>query len=192
MMILHKLRTVNRIQQGFTLVEILVAIAVTGVIGAAVGTLAFQTVNINASNTNRQIAITQVENAVHYVSRDTQQAQYIIPTDITDIALVVDPITNEVSFDLVAGDKLALTWIAWDNTKNEILYTVVSGTLQKTTTINSSFISTVNIADNMSIASGTWNVNTKVCSFQIEATVGVGRSQKAESRTFQIIPRSVQ
>lgn len=187
-----KLGAINRIQQGFTLVEMLVAIAVAGIIGAAVGTLAYQTVNISESNTNRQVAITQVQNAVHYISRDTQQAQYIVPTDITDTALIVDPITKEVSFDMVAGDKLTLTWIAWDNTKNEILYTVVNGSLQKTTTINSAFVSTVNIADNVTIASGTWNIDSKVCSFQVRATVGTGGSQEEETRTFQIIPRSVQ
>ncbi len=190
MMILRKLRTIHCAQRGFTLIEILAALAITALIGSAAATATYQVVRINASSTNRQIAITQVENAVHSISRDAQQAQYIIPKDITNNALPMDAITKEISFNLITGDKLTLKWIGWDNNKNEITYTVVNGIMQKTITINDVLTATMHVADNISTASGSWKTDTKVLKLQTKSIVGAGASQTDETRTFQIIPRS--
>jgi prepilin-type N-terminal cleavage/methylation domain-containing protein len=198
MISLFRSRAINRIEQGFTLVEILIAIAIVAIIGSAVAVTTFQVFNVNAASTNRQITITQVENAVHYVSRDAQQAQHIIPKDSADVALPMDAVSKEIAFDLIngfiigTGDKLTLEWIAWDNTRNEVTYTVVDGALQKTTIINNGVPEVRPVADNISVASGNWNPEQKVLTLEIKATVGTGTSLREETRTFQIIPRSAQ
>jgi len=120
MVILRKLRFINRGQQGFTMVELLAAIVITAIIGAAAAVGINQVVRINATSSNHETAIAQVENAVHNISRDTLQAQTIIPT-----------ITN---FDLVAGNTLTMNWII-SGQNNEIIYSIVNGTLQKKMTV---------------------------------------------------------
>ena len=199
MMILRRMEDINRNQKGFTLVEMLVAIAITAIIGLAATTATYQVVRINSSSTNRQIAITQVENTVNDMSRNTQQAQNTIPKDITGIALPVDAISKEITFNLIAGDKLTLKWVAWNNSKNEVTYNWLNGALQKTITIitftngvPTTNTSTVLVANNISDASGTWNTDKKVLSIHIQATVGTGTSLTHEARTFQIIPRPAQ
>jgi type II secretory pathway component PulJ len=182
--------------------EIVIAMAITALIGSAVATATYQVVRINASSTNRQIAITQVENAVHNISRDAQQAQQVIPQDITGTAKPLDsapPLTKLISFDLSSGEKLTLTWITWDNHTNVVTYTLANGVLQRTITVDSGVPGTVVVANNIindgtgGDVSGSWNTETKVLNFTIlKATVGTGASRISETRTFQIIPRPAQ
>jgi prepilin-type N-terminal cleavage/methylation domain-containing protein len=193
MMTLRKLGTINRAQRGFTLIEIVIAIAITTLIGSAAATATYQVIRINASSTNRQIAITQVENAVHYISRDAQQSQDVIPNGPT---VVNDPISKIISYNLITEDTLKLKWTSWDidnhNHKNEVNYAVVDGVLQKTTKIDNDLPNTITVANNISAASGTWKTDAKVLTLQIQAMVGTGASQTGETRTFQINPRPAQ
>lgn len=203
---LPELRSISRSEQGFTLVEILVAIVITALIGSAVAVSTSQVFHIDAVSMNHQIAITQVENAVHYISRDAQQAQQIIPMDSLNVALPQDwdvinnKVLETISFDLINGDpddpadaghKLQIEWTDWDNNTNKVTYLVVNGTLQKTTIINEGAPSTIRIADSISQAAGTWNPTGKILILgTLQTTIGTGTTQRQETRTFQIIPRS--
>jgi len=185
MMKMRRTRTINRNQRGFTLVELLIAIAISVVIGSAVGGAAYQVFNINAASTNHQIVINQVQNAVNSLSRDAEQAQYIVPKNSSDIPL---PLGTE--FKLVENaDQLTLNWTDWDNTRTEIIYTVVNGILQRTLKVNGGQTSQTNVANNISVASGSWNLSTKVLDVTIESRITAPKPA-AETRTFQIMPRS--
>lgn len=126
----HKLKGINRNCQGFTLVELLAALVITALIGSAAASAVFQVFRINSSSTNHQIAISQVETSVNSVSRDAQQAQLVLPKDAAGVALPVNPVTKEISFNLGTGHKLTVKWTDWDSSQKEITYTVVNNTLQ--------------------------------------------------------------
>jgi prepilin-type N-terminal cleavage/methylation domain-containing protein len=180
MMTLRGLRVINWNQKGFTLAEIVIAIAITALISSAVATAAYQVVKVNTISTNHQIAVSQVQNAVNSISRDTQQAQLVVPTGPT---VVNDVANNLISFNLISDDTFTVQWIDWDdNTTHQAAYTVVDGTLKK---------NTIPVANDIDIASGSWNTDTRTLTLQIKAVVGATNTA-TETRTFQIIPRPAQ
>jgi prepilin-type N-terminal cleavage/methylation domain-containing protein len=61
-------------RRGFTLVEMIIAVAIVALIGSAISTVIIQTISISAANSHRMAAIKQVENALHWIDRDAQQA----------------------------------------------------------------------------------------------------------------------
>ena len=186
MMILRRLRVINRNQRGFTLAEMLVAMAISALIGSAVAGATYQVVNINATSTNHQIVIDQVQNAVNSVSRDAEQAQYITRTD--GGGALLPNVAGVNSFDLVTTNKIIFEWTEWDNTLKEITYVVVNGRLQRGLKVNGVLTSTTYVASNISIASGTWNTSTKVLTVTIESQITAPKLA-TETRTFQIMPR---
>ena len=64
-------------QRGFTLVELLVAIAIVGLISAGIATLISQIITGNTRTSNHMIAVRQVQQAGKDLSQDTLQAQNI-------------------------------------------------------------------------------------------------------------------
>jgi len=189
---LSKLNVINRNQKGFTLIEIVVAIAISSIIVVAITSLTYETITINAKSTNHQIAISQVQNAVNSLSRDTAQAQIIIPRDSAGNPLQVNPSnTNQTLFDLKSsGHQLELKWVDWTNVTHDVTYKIdASGELDRFVSAGATTV----VATNIGIASGNWDSYYKTLTFTIQAKVGTKTNlQSIESRTFQIIPRSVQ
>jgi hypothetical protein len=72
---------------------------------------------INASVGNRMTALKQVENAVHWLGRDAQMAQYTTPAG-------------------ASGFPLNLQWVEWDNTDHDVTYSIVDGRLQRAESID--------------------------------------------------------
>jgi hypothetical protein len=88
-------------------------------------------------------------------------------------------------------------WFTWDNNLDQITYTLTNGILKKTTKItdplNNVQTGSLQVASNIINISGNWDTKMKVLSITtLEATVGTGTSQRSETRTFQINPRSAQ
>src|SRR5512143_1965030 len=65
-----RLRVIRR--TGFTLIEVMTAVAITGIIGVALTTSIFQVMTVQSATKNRTDAVKQVENALHYVNQDAQ------------------------------------------------------------------------------------------------------------------------
>jgi prepilin-type N-terminal cleavage/methylation domain-containing protein len=199
---LHKIRTVMSRQKGITLVELLIAVAITAVISTAAAAGIYQAIRINSSSSNHQIAIIQAQNAVQYFSRDAQQAQQVIPEYNTGAAKPLDtspPATTLISFDLSTGDKIMFQWMTWDSHLYQITYSLINGALQKTTVIDGIPSGPSIVANNIinsstgGDVSGNWNTATKILSITtLKATVGTGASQISAVRTFQIDPRPAQ
>ncbi len=188
-MLKRKLSVFIRIQVGFTLIEIVVAIALTSLIGTAVATATYQLIKVNAKSTNHQLAVSQVQNAVNSISRDAQQAQNIIPRYANNALIPIS--SNQIAFNLIndsttgTPDKLELKWVAWDNTVNDVIYTISSGTLKKNSLI---------VATNVTAASGNWDVYARTLTLTIVASVPntTATNKVTEQRTLQIIPRPAQ
>jgi prepilin-type N-terminal cleavage/methylation domain-containing protein len=108
-MIFKRLITTGR-QKGFTLIELVVALGIAGILGAGIVSTTVSIGTTNDRNVARVMAVKEVENAVHYLNRDTQQAQ-------------------KVEID-GTGYWLRLTWTSWDNnTLNQVTYNVENETL---------------------------------------------------------------
>jgi prepilin-type N-terminal cleavage/methylation domain-containing protein len=106
-MILRKLGLINKNQRGVTLLELLLVIAMTGVISGGITMTFFQTLTGTVRANNRVIAISQAQNAGYWVSNYAQLAQVVV-----------------VDHDDPTGFPLVLSWIDWDDTENEVTYTL--------------------------------------------------------------------
>ena len=101
---LNKLKLIHRNQKGFTLVGLIMAIGVTGLISGGVTMTMFQMFDHSARSSARMTAIKQLESASLYINRDSQMAQTVAPAD-------PDP----------DGFPLTLTWIDWNNNDSIVL-----------------------------------------------------------------------
>ena len=82
------------------MIEMIVAIAISGAIGGGVLLSIYQVTSYQAMDKARMTCVKQVENAIHYIVRDAQMAQKVEPADPD-------------------GFPLVLTWTEWDETSSE-------------------------------------------------------------------------
>jgi prepilin-type N-terminal cleavage/methylation domain-containing protein len=106
-MMFPRLRLINKNQKGFTLMELVVAIAITGIISGGITATMFQVFVGSARTSNHMIAVRQVQNAGYCVSLDAQMAQTVVLARDTD------------------GFPLQLSWTDWDDNKvYQVTYTL--------------------------------------------------------------------
>ena len=131
-MIFHRLGLINKNQRGFTFIEIIIVIAIAGIITGGITTTIFQVLTGSARTNNHMTAVRQVQNAGYWVSLDAQMAQSII---------FDDPATSGVT------EFLTLTWTYWDSGEvNRVAYTFVNipdSTLKDLQRIHTSGVATV-------------------------------------------------
>ena len=105
---LLKNKTLTQGQGGFTLIEVLIALAITGIISTAVVITIYQMQSVSASHYAHITAVNQVQNGLHYINRDVQSSQTIVPQGSL-------------------GFPLSLTWVSWDtNDTNNVTYSLAS------------------------------------------------------------------
>ena len=173
-------RFINKDQRGFTLIEVLVTITLIGIITAGITGGIMQVLTINTQASNHMIAVRQVQQAGKEVSKDALQAQSVNTTGSQ-------------------GILLTLTWDEWGtNETNTVVYTLVDMSgglkkLQRTHTINNTTQSTALpvVAEYIDPAQTicSWNNVTKVLTFTVTATVGIGSYGAIETRVYEIEPR---
>lgn len=110
---LKKPSTLKRLessQRGIGLVELIIAIAITGIIGAAATMAIHQVLTGTALSNDLNTAINNVQLAGYLVNRDALQAQEV---------MLDDPDTSAIT------EFLTLSWTDWDsNDKYRIAYTL--------------------------------------------------------------------
>ena len=103
----HRLGLIHRNQRGFTIIELLIAFALTGIVAGATTTTIVQVLDGSARSSNHMTAVRQVQNAGYWVSRDAQMAETVVTTGAT-------------------GFPLTLTWIEWDSgDAHQVVYSLV-------------------------------------------------------------------
>lgn len=174
---LKKTSTLKRLessQRGIGLVELIIAIAITGIIGAAATMAIHQVLTGTALSNDRNSAVNQVRNAGYWINRDAQMAQS------------VDPNPGDPKF-------FELTWIDWDDSElHTISYSLESmpaglNKLKRSETDNNgttqTFIAQYIKPKEQEVTWCQWN--GEVLAATITAQVG----DETETRTFQVKPR---
>ena len=163
------MKKLKKDQRGLTLVELLIVIAITGIITGGITMSIFQVFNINTRTANRMAAVSQVENAGSWVSPDVQMAREI---------------DTESEF-------LKLTWIEIEEAANythEVTYAITpDNKLQREHSIDSVPDSSIKVAEYIDLA-GTycdWDYDNKILTFTVTATVG----EQSETREYKVKPR---
>ncbi len=87
------LRRLERSQKGFTLLELIIVIALTGIIAAAAAMSIHQVLTGTTLSNDTNTAINQVRNAGHWISRDVLMAQTVSPdnSDLTKFLTLTWP-----------------------------------------------------------------------------------------------------
>jgi len=157
-------------QRGFTMIELLVIIALTGIIGTAATMSIHQILTGTALSNNQNTAINQVRNAGHWISRDAQMA-------------------NNVTDSPEDGNFLKLTWTSWSGGNHIVAYSLLESSsglkelwrdYDGQRTLIAQYIDPYN-------TNCTWHEVTSILTVTMTATVG----DKTETRTFKIRPRPV-
>lgn len=171
-------------ERGLGLLEVLVGLAIFALISSASSVVVMQMLRVNASANNRVTAITQVQNAGYWLSRDAQQARVILKGD--------DPYTEETTEDFVA----IFSWSEWDGTKDTIIYELDgNGGLVRSHYQGGEYYQDGTLIDETTIARFITEASVNIdetslyTTAAITATVG-GFQRVSETRVYEIVPRT--
>ena len=156
-------------QKGFTVIEMIVSLAITGIIGLGITTFAIQTMTESNRSNNRTQAIMQVENAGFWLSRDVQMSQ-------------------NITLGSEAGFPLQLAWKDIEENKYEVTFSINEGQIKRSKVKNDGQPSQIVIAESINSAPAltSCNYTDGLLTFNVTATVGSVNT----SRTFEIKKRT--
>ena len=154
-------------QKGFTLIELIVALAIASVIGVAATMTAHQVITIPVISNDSNTAINQVRNAVNWINRDVQSAT---PGSIT-----------------TSPEFLSMGQLEWESgtwTTHTVNYTLELADKELWRDYDGD-VPGILIAQYIDTASCSWDDVEKVLTVNITVQVGT----RTETRTFEVKPR---
>jgi prepilin-type N-terminal cleavage/methylation domain-containing protein len=157
-------------QQGFTLVEVVMVLGVILILAVVITMSIAQVLTLNSNSTARMTAVKEMENAVHYLTRDAQMAR-------------------QVTTSGVDGFPLVMRWAGWDGGHTEVTYRIDGTRLLRSQSVNGNPpVETVIIAHLDTATSSCQQVDKQLV-FVIGSGISGFRKQ-AESRSFTIVRRN--
>lgn len=171
-MILRKLRQINQEQRGFSLIEMILVIAITGFIAVGAAMATVQVMSQAPRNADYNAASSQVANTIHWISRDAQMAQ-------------------TVETEGESGFPLTLSWTEWDNSEYQVVYTLENSTFHRSYSVDGgeptvNFISEY-ISEDAELTS--CDYTDSILTLRITAAIGQGINAVQVSRLRDIAPR---
>jgi prepilin-type N-terminal cleavage/methylation domain-containing protein len=158
-------RNLGRNQKGFTLIELVIAIGISGLIVAAASATLIHIVR-SADSSAHMVALRWAQNAGYWVSEDALQAQNVTPTGPT-------------------GFPLTLYWEEWDGNSHNITYSLgtTSGELQRSDGATNIIVARY-LTNNT-----TCNWTAGMLTFTVEASVAGAQGEQTVIRTYEVTPR---
>jgi len=92
-------------EKGFSFIELIIAVTIISLVSGAAAITIFQVLRGTERNNNYMTAVSQVQNAGFFISRDTQMAQNVITDNLT------------------SPDFLLLNWTEWDDPDDPVYHT---------------------------------------------------------------------
>lgn len=158
----------NDNQRGYGLIEMIVGLALAGILTTGLTTFTVQTVTESARSNNRMQATMQVENAGYWTSRDVQMAE-------------------NLTLGENAGFPMQLFWEDIDDNEYQVTYNLTSGQLERSLFKNSENTVQTVIAQSINSAPSLTNLSYAdgLLIFNITSTYG----SVDVSRNYQIKQR---
>ena len=166
-MMVQEFRMTRSGQRGFTLVELLVAIAIVGLISAGIATLISQIITGNTRTSNHMIAVRQVQQAGKELSQDTLQSQ---------------------QFHLGSTDPdflVALSWVDWGGVAHNVTYTITDGSELLRTHVRDPGDSDSRVIARYISKASVEPAGDRGLTFEVTAIVGGGPYRASEIREYK-------
>ena len=174
-----KMKKVTKGQRGITLIELIIAIAIAGLITGGITFAIMQILTINTRASNHMVAVRQVQQAGKEVSKDALQSQ-----------------PNAINASPSGGNFLILGWTDWEGQENVVVYALNSTPsspdlrrLERTHTVsfNGTIQSTAHsvVAEYIDPDQTSFVPAGDAFIFTVTATVG----DQSETRIYEIQPR---
>jgi prepilin-type N-terminal cleavage/methylation domain-containing protein len=162
----------NNRGDGFTLIEVVIAIAVGAIISLAVVSSIAQVIDGSARSSNRMTAMRQVQNAGYWVSRDAAMAQ------------------NTTT----SPDFLTFMWTGWDNRVTRVRYVLEDApgglkNLRREQQVDDYVIGSTLVGQYVDASRTSVTFAPGDMTFTVTSKVGVGAKVSTETRVYQVKPR---
>lgn len=155
-------------QKGYGLLEIVIVLALAGILGVGITTFTVQTITETKRSSIHMQAIQQLENAGYWVSRDVQMSQNVTP-------------------GANAGFPLQVNWTDENGKKFQVTFIITGGQIQRSLVENGGAPTHTLVAQSINPAPTltSCNYTNGLLTFNATATLGTW----SVSRTYQIKKR---
>jgi prepilin-type N-terminal cleavage/methylation domain-containing protein len=172
--VLRNIRSLCREQAGYTFIELVVVIAICGIISVGALMSNAQVINQTVTNNEYTTANRHVLNAIQWITRDAQMAQDI-----------------EGAPGFPATDNLTISWLTWENVPTQVVYSVENGQLIRSYTAGNATTENTLIAQYISANSTSSNCtwDNQELTLTLTSTVGEGIHTVNVTKQKTIIPR---
>jgi prepilin-type N-terminal cleavage/methylation domain-containing protein len=168
------MKKLRKDQKGFTILELVIVMLLTGIITAAITTTFFQVFNINTRTANHMIAVSQVQQAGKLVSDDMLEAQ-------------------TVTVGGTMGFPLSVNWTegGMSGDSHEVIYTLEDmptgdfKVLWRSESIDGGDPTVTRVAEYIDSVETSFELEGNVVIFTVTATVG----EESETREYKVQPR---
>lgn len=154
------IKLLNKNEAGFTLIEVMVSIVITGLIGLGATMGSAQVLNETSRNNDYTTASRNAMNAVYWISRDAQMAQVI---------------SGSVGFPLTS--QLSLSWTEWDDSSHNATYSLTNGQLFRSYNVDGQ-VNTTLIAESINSSANMTNCVSVNGTLTLTITSSVGEGSK--------------
>jgi type II secretory pathway component PulJ len=157
-------------RDGFGLLEVVIALALCGILGIGITTFAVQTVTLTNRSRAHMQAVQQLENAAYWLSCDVQMAQTVTPGPN-------------------GGFPLQLTWTDADQNTYQVTFTTTGGQVQRSIVENGGPPLQTVLAKSISTTLTSCSYADGLLTFNATATfasINVSRTYKIKKRPGQM------